>query len=248
MLRSTSLACRRGRHRSHHRPIAALVALVALVAAAQVVGTPQASAHGDGSTVTVYNPVTDGDADHNDVTAWWPWGADTAPASHHVVYGSWGYLNDWSIDVFAKAAGRPIVTPFGSKTNTGHPVQSKVVNVRAGCRSGNVADGGYVVTVEARDTSTGAVLGRADLMHVASPRVGVGTVLGPWTTIGTTSQFRYSSCYQVSSTSGIHVHVEFINYHRYACYIPRAYNQGLTELTSLGVVGSHSYGTQRARC
>ncbi|MFN8019218.1 MAG: hypothetical protein U0P45_14005 [Acidimicrobiales bacterium] len=248
MLRTTALACRKRRHRTNHRTIGALAVLLALVAGAQLVGAPQASAHGDGSTVTVYNPVTDGDGDHNDVTAWWPWGADTAPAAHHIVYSNWGYMNDYSIDVFAKAAGRPVVTPFGSKTNTGHPVQSKVVNVRVGCRSGAVADGGYVVTVEARDTTTGAVLGRADLMHIASPRVGVGTVLGSWTTIGYTSQFRYSSCYQVSAAGGIHVHMELINYHRYACYIPRAYNQALTEQTSLGVVGSHSYGAQRARC
>lgn len=228
---------------------AAAAALLGLLAVGtQTVGTPAASAHGDGSTVTVYNPITDGDADHNDVSAWWPWGATGAPASHHIVYGSWGYKNDWSIDVFAKAAGRPIVTPFGSRTNTGHPTESKVVGVRAGCASKNPADGGWVVTIEAKDKTTGAVLGRADVMHVNAPRVGVGQVLGAWTTIGTTSQFRYSKCYQVTSTNGIHVHVEFINVDRYACFYTRGYNQGLTEVTSLGVVGSHNYGTQRAQC
>ncbi len=222
--------------------------LTLLIAATLLADTTPAAAHGDGSTVGVYNPIIDLDSVHNDVSAYYAWGADTAPAGHHIVYRNWGYRNDFAEDVFARAAGKAIVTPFGSRTNTGHPVQSKVVSVRLGCASGRYADGGYVVTVEARDTTTGAVLGRADLMHVANLQVGVGRVLGPWTHIGYTSAFRYNGCYQVSVASGIHLHLEVINFHRYACYTPYAYNQALTEVTRLGTVGSHSYGSQRARC
>lgn len=206
-----------------------------------------AAAHGTNDWVYVYNPIGDGDGDHNEIEAWWPWGGEVAPAGHHIVYSNWGYRNDWSIDVFSRAAGRRFVTPFGSRTNTGHGVQSKIVGVRAGCASGNPADGGYRITIEARDTATGVVLGRADLMHVASPQVGVGQVLGSWTTIGYTSGFPNNGCYQVSTAAGIHGHLEFANYHRYACWSAYGYGQGLSEFTRLGIVGAH-YGGQRARC
>ena len=151
------------------------------------------------------------------------------------------------MDIFTKAAGRRFVNPFGSRTNTGHAVESKVVAVRPGCATGDWRDGGYRVTIEARDKSTGVVLGRADLMHVDRPQVSKGQVLANWTTIGFTSRFRYTSCYQVSNASGIHGHLEFINSHRYACWQPYSYNQALTELSRIGIVGAH-YGGQRARC
>jgi len=82
------------------------------------------------------------------------------------------------MDVFARAAGRPIVTPFGSRTTAGHVVSSTVVRVTPGCASGNPADGSYRVTVEARDTATGEILARAELMHVDRPQVGVGQQFG----------------------------------------------------------------------
>ena len=228
------------------RPVLLLAACLALLAVAGP-AAERAQGHTTEDWVYVYNPIGDGDADHHDVTAWWPSSSDTAPAGHHIVFSNWGYLNDWSMDVYARAAGRTFVTPFASTTNTGHAVESKVVGLRAGCASGNIADGGYRVTVEARDKATGAVLGRADLMHVSSPRVGVGQVLGAWTTIGTTSQFRYSSCYQVSTTNGIHGHLEFINQHRYGCWIAYGYGTALTEMTRIGKVGAH-FGARRARC
>lgn len=226
---------------------AVAVGLMLLSLAYILVAPSPAGAHSTNDWVYVYNPMIDDDGDHNDVSSWWAWGYDVSPPGHHIVYRNYGYANDWSIDIFAKAAGRRFVTPFGSKTNTGHPVQSKVVGITPGCASGNIADGGYRLTIEARDTITGVVLGRADLMHVDRPQVGIGQVVSGWTTLGFTSQFRYSSCYQVSNSNGIHGHVEFINAHRYSCWIPYGYNQALTELTRIGIVGAH-YGGQRARC
>lgn len=225
----------------------AIIGLMLAATVTPLAGQAPALAHTTNDWVHVYNPIIDDDADHNDISAWWPWGAGVAPAGHHIVYSNYGYSNDLSMDIFTKAAGRRFVTPFGSKTNSGHAVESKIVGIRPGCASGNVADGGYRVTVEARDKTTGVVLGRADLMHVDRPKVSVGQVIGGWTTIGFTSRFRYSSCYQVSNDSGIHAHVELINKHKYACYIPYGYNQALTELTRIGIVGAH-YGGQRARC
>jgi|GEM_PF-2630019 len=234
--------------RTRIKSVATFLLPAVLLAATGVVGTAApASAHTTNDWVYVYNPIIDGDSVHNDVSEWWARSYDTSPAGHHIVYSNWGWRNDLSMDVFAKASGKRVVTPFGSKTNTGHRVESKVVSLRSGCKSGNLDDGGYLVTVEARDTSTGSVLGRADLMHVDRPQVRVGQVIGGWTTIGFSRQFRYNSCYQVNTTNGIHVHMELINQHRYACYYPKGYDSALTELTRLGIVGAH-YGGQRARC
>jgi hypothetical protein len=75
----------------------------------------------------------------------------------------------------------------------------------------------------------------------------VGQQIGGWTTIGYSHRFRYSGCYQVSNDSGIHVHFEVVNYHRYACWYGYSYNAGLTPLTAIGAAATH-YGTQRASC
>lgn len=223
------------------------IAAIGLALTALLSGATPAAAHAGSDIVYLYNPITDGDGDHNDVTAWWPWGYEVSPPGHHIVYANWGLQNDWSMDIFARAAGRPIVTPFGYQTTAGHGVSSTVVGIAPGCASGSIADGGYRVTVEARDTVTGEVLARAELMHVDQPQVWVGQVLGGWTTIGYTSRFRYSSCYQVSNDSGIHVHFEVINWHRYACWTSYGYGAALTELTVIGAAATH-YGGQRARC
>ncbi|HEY0640731.1 MAG TPA: hypothetical protein VGD67_24130 [Pseudonocardiaceae bacterium] len=209
-------------------------------------GTP-AAAHGGSDVVYLYNPITDGDGQHDDVSAWWAWGAVVAPPSHHIVYSNWGWMNDWSMDIFARAPGRPVVTPFAYRTSGGHVVSSTVVGIAPGCASGNLADGGYRVTIEARNTVTGEVLARADLMHLTSLQVAVGQQLGGWTTIGYTSRFRYSSCYQVTDDSGIHVHFEVVNLHRYACWTAHGYGAPLTELTVIGAAATH-YDGQRARC
>lgn len=108
-------------------------------------------------------------------------------------------------------------------------------------------DGGYVVKLEAKNAATGVVIGRADLMHVASPQVTAGAVVGPWTTLGYLSRFRYSSCYQVSNDAGVHVHAEFIDAHKYSCYIWRGNGAAINENTTIGRSGAH-YGGQRAAC
>lgn len=213
---------------------------------ASLVGTAgPAAGHSDSSWVYVYNVFADDDGVHDDVSAYWAHNWGTSPPGHTCVYVNWGYPADWCMDIFARVSGRRFVTPFGSKTNTGHSVESRVVAIAPACASGNIADGGYRVTIEAKDLATGAILGRAVLAHVANEQVFVSQVLGGWTTIGWSSRFKYSSCYQVTSDWGIHGHVEFTNLHAYAAYAPMSYQQPLTELTKIGIVGAH-YGGRRA--
>ncbi|WP_415647691.1 hypothetical protein [Stackebrandtia soli] len=196
---------------------------------------PAASAHASGDTVNVYPPIVGS-------STWDRFGA-SPPSSHHRVFSNWGYLNDWSVDIY-RLPGATVVSPFGSKTAAGHAVAVKVVTVRPGCATGNLADGGYRIGVEARDTVTGDILARADVMHVANKpsNIVVGATVGPWTKLGETGRFRWSTCYQVNGDTGAHIHLEVINQHRYSCYIYRGPNTAMNDLTVVGRGGSHNSG------
>ena len=123
-----------------------------------------------------------------------------------------------------------------------------VVTVQAGCATGNLADGGWRIGLEAVDTSTGDVLARADVMHVDNKpaNIVVGATVGPWTSLGETGRFRYSSCYQVNGDSGVHLHLEVINQHRYSCYVSRSPGTEMNDLTVIGLGGPHYSGPRQA--
>jgi hypothetical protein len=220
--------------------LARTAAAVMLAVGAALVPAATAGAHPTGDTVNVYPPI-------QGASTWDRFGV-SGPASHHIVFGNWGYLNDWSVDIY-RNPGATVVSPFGSKTASGHPVAVRVVTVRPGCATGNLADGGYRIGLEARDTTTGQILARADVMHVTNKPGGivVGASVGPWTKLGETGRFRWSSCYQVNGDSGAHIHLEVINQHRYSCYVRRSANTALTDLTVVGRAGTH-YTGQRQAC
>lgn len=215
--------------------------VVALVAAGGlgVVAPTAAQAHPDADTVAVYPPI-------QGASIWDRFGV-SSPARHHRVFYNWGYLNDWSVDIY-QLPGATVVSPFGTKTASGHPVTVRVVTVRPGCATGNLADGGYRIGLEATDATTGQVLARADVMHVDAKPAGitVGAQVGPWTRLGQTGRFRYSSCYQVNGNTGAHIHLEVINQHRYSCYVPRGSGAGMTDLTIIGRAGTHHTGPVQA--
>jgi hypothetical protein len=231
---------------SKDRVIAVLATAIVLTTVGGTLGPTVAAAHTTSDAVYLYTPFTDGDGDYSDVVANWATTPGTEPARHRCVFGGYGYPADYCVDIFA-SIGRIIISPFGSKTTTGHPTRVTVLYVGPGCASGRISDGGYEVVLEAVDASTGAVLGRGVLMHVNAPRVARGQTVGPWTPIGTAARFNYSSCYQVTSNSGTHVHLEIVQPHRYACYVWRSNGTPLTELTVIGKAGVH-YSGQRAVC
>lgn len=203
---------------------------------------PSAQAHSSNDAIGLFTPLRNGDSGTR-----WGFSGDssTVPPKHHVIYSNWGVRNDWSADIFAPP-GRRIVSPFAVTTSNGHSVRVHVAgSPRSGCRSGKIADGGYRVTLEARDKKTGAVIARADIMHVNRPQVSSGQVIGKWTTIGYTARFRNNSCYQVTNDRGVHTHFEAINRHRYSCYVRRSAGTVITESTRIGRVGDH-YSSTRA--
>ena len=230
------------------RPVtAARVAVATALAASTVLltaplsqGEPAQKAQSKAAaTVAVYPPIQGGST--------WDRFGQTPPSSHHRVFSNWGYLNDWSVDVYQNP-GATVVSPFGSKTAAGNPVSVHVVTVTPGCATGNLADGGWRIGLEARDDSTGTVVGRADVMHVDQKpdAIAVGATVGPWTALGKTGRFRYSSCYQVNGDTGAHIHLEVINKNRYACYINHGAGAGLSDETVVGRVGTQNSGPQQA--
>ncbi|MFJ7960150.1 hypothetical protein ACIQ62_28065 [Streptomyces sp. NPDC096319] len=190
------------------------------------------------ATVAVYPPIQG--------SSLWDRFGLTPPSEHHRVFYNWGYLNDWAVDIYQNP-GATVVSPFGSKTSGGSPVTVRVVTVAPGCATGNLADGGWRIGLEARDDSTGAIVGRADVMHVDQKpgSITVGATVGPWTRLGQTGRFRYSSCYQVNGNTGAHVHLEVINKTKYSCYIARAAGTGLGGETVIGRVGTLNSGPQQ---
>ncbi|MFD7115362.1 hypothetical protein ACFWAF_34850 [Streptomyces microflavus] len=232
------------------RPLAAArhVFATALLASASLLAAPTAHAQEApqsqarrlaAATVSVYPPI-------QGASLWNRFG-QTPPSSHHRVFSNWGYLNDWSVDIYQNP-GATVVSPFGSKTSAGGPVTVRVVTVTPGCATGNLADGGWRIGLEARDDSTGTVVGRADVMHVDQKpgSIAVGATVGPWTRLGQTGRFRYSSCYQVNGDTGAHIHLEVINRTKYSCYIARSAGAGLGDETVVGRVGTLNSGPQQA--
>ncbi|MFD0555624.1 hypothetical protein FB566_0833 [Stackebrandtia endophytica] len=220
------------------RAVIATIA-VGIMAAGVALFAPTASAHESGHTVNVFPPITGAST--------WDRFGHSPPSSHHRVFYNWGYLNDWSVDIY-RAPGATVVSPFGTTTSAGNPVSVTVVTVAPGCATGNLADGGYRIGLEARDTSTGDILARADVMHVTDKPadIVVGATVGPWTPLGTTGRFRYSSCYQVNGDSGVHIHLEVINHHRYSCYVYRDSGTEMNDLTVIGLGGSHYSGPRQS--
>ncbi|MFD3887178.1 hypothetical protein [Streptomyces microflavus] len=232
------------------RPLAAArhVLATALLASASLLAAPTAYAQEApqpqarplaAATVSVYPPI-------QGASVWNRFG-QTPPSSHHRVFSNWGYLNDWSVDIYQNP-GATVVSPFGSKTSAGGPVTVRVVTVTPGCATGNLADGGWRIGLEAHDDSTGTVVGRADVMHVDQKpgSIAVGATVGPWTRLGQTGRFRYSSCYQVNGDTGAHIHLEVINRTKYSCYIARSAGAGLGDETVVGRVGTLNSGPQQA--
>lgn len=219
--------------------------------AIELIGAEPASAHTSGGHVYLYPPLADSDTSHRDHAGYWDRFRLTPPSSHRCYWGGYGYSADLCTDIYARTATMRVVTPFGSRTTGGDAVVQKITAVRAACASGRIADGGYRVEITATNGRTGQALGIAQVVHVASPKVRVGQKIGPWTTLGTTSTFdlsRYSSCYQVTTTAGVHIHVEFTAAHRYACLNSITPGTRLNENTRIGRIADHRYTTQRAVC
>jgi hypothetical protein len=162
------------------------------------------------------------------------------PSSHHTPYGG-----DWATDLYATSGTPVYFHPFDNYTGGTYVVSS----VAAACRSGIIADGGHAVKVELKDRA-GTSLGWVLYSHLDRVPAGVanGQPISSGALLGYTRRWNHSTCYQVSTEEGVHVHYEAYNHHNYACYWDYGSGQTVASNRSMGLVGAHGVTTAKTAC
>lgn len=140
------------------------------------------------------------------------------PSVHHWLTSAAAPYGDWAVDLGA-GAGTPAVL-YAAPQVASMPVTATVDRIAPACSSGNVADGGWAVTVAF--SSNGTRIGSATFAHI-QPAAGLtaGQTINRWgTTLGTVGSYRYylpsgsrNGCWQ-----GAHLHFQLYSAHNYACY------------------------------
>lgn len=192
----------------------------------------------------------------------WPGNARSVgslPQSHAPVYtvSGYSYKHDWAIDYYA-VAGTPVrvyAAPKNSALN--NRVTARVLLVRAACASGVIGYGGYQVQVGLFDGA--ARVGSVTYAHVNPDFNGDGQTtaadvnyrggISRWGGyIGKVGAYTRNSCWDVSRSSGHHLHMEFANVKNYSCYRPGVpQNATLKASEYMGYLGgAYASGTRRA--
>jgi hypothetical protein len=177
------------------------------------------------------------------------------PGRHASVYTvpGYSYVHDWAMDFYAPA-GTPVrlyAAPKNSALNS--QITAKVLSVRATCASGRIADGGYVAFVGLYHSGTR--VGSIAYAHVNpdfngdgvtnSTDIGYRGSLNRWGGyIGRVGAYSPNTCWQVNSTSGHHVHLEFANVQNYSCYRNLAAGSVISQSEYMGYLGG-AFATAR---
>ena len=166
------------------------------------------------------------------------------PLYHHTVYGGriGQGVGDWAVDFYVNAPVTEVRAHIGNTTIPYAPPHLKVLAVKPACASGVISYGGYWVSVGVYNTYSGAYIGRVDYAHINSPQVYEGQYINQGQLLGWTARFTRNSCYDVSTDSGVHVHMEAYNSHHWACYSVSGWAQNLNAGGRLGYVGSDDPG------
>lgn len=131
--------------------------------------------------------------------------------------------------------------PFGSSNWT-----ARVWSIQPTCSAGPSA-GGYTVFV---DVYVGSVWeGWVAYGHLNSVSVSPGQTVGGGTILGYQHMWPYSGgCWEVTSQSGIHTHIEMYNAYRYACYYNYSSGTWLPYPYITGNIGRTIYTHIRSAC
>lgn len=193
----------------------------------------------------------------------WPGGtrpASSLPQNHAPVYTVSGYTykHDWAIDYYA-VAGTPVRVYAAPKDGSlGSRVTARVLLVRAACATGVIGYGGYQVQVGFYDGTVR--VGSVTYAHVNPDFNGDGVTnstdvnfrggISRWGGyIGKVGAYTRNSCWDVSGSSGHHLHMEFANVKNYSCYRPGV-PQGATLKASeyVGYLGGAFAAATRRAC
>ncbi|MBU1228072.1 MAG: hypothetical protein KJ698_12785 [Actinobacteria bacterium] len=93
-------------------------------------------------------------------------------------------------------------------------------------------------------------IGWVAYVHLASVRAGVvpGATIDPGAVVGELARWPYSSCWQVTSDTGIHTHHAEYNYHGYSCYAPRESGARIGRGRWIGSLGATTASGNKQAC
>lgn len=235
-------------HHAVHRILFAILALMMLAPALPV------SAAGSSTTpVWVGAPFRGAYAGTNNRPA------GSLPGRHTPVYTvpGYNYTHDWSMDFYAPAGTDVMVFAAPKNSVYNNEITAQVLSVRAACGSGVIGNGGYVVIVGI--VHAGVRVGSVAYAHVNPDfdRNGVtnstdisfrGTVSRWGGYIGKVGSYVRNSCWDVGTTNGHHVHVEFANVKNYACYRDLAPGSVISQGEFMGYVGGAYASAKNKPC
>jgi Ricin-type beta-trefoil lectin domain-like len=166
-------------------------------------------------------------------------GGGEKPYTHPIRLGS-----DWSVDYYAV----PGTAGYYRAQSTSGTVSGNIDSTGSACSDPNL-NGGRQYRVQVQNTVNGS-RGHVWYLHVSNVNPSNGQQYNPSGAIpnnyllGWTYQFPNSNCYQVSTASGVHLHIEMFQSHAYSCF--RDYNlaQSLTSSSILGKIGSNGLNTR----
>lgn len=160
----------------------------------------------------------------------------TAPSSHTVYFSG----DNWSTDLYAPEGTAVKVSAIAYTS----PPTFKVEAAALLNPCENKSPGNYVkLGVYVGSTRIGQLI----YEHLKNLAVKKGELISSGTTLGATHQWAKSSCYQVSSPSGIHTHFEMGSSTGTACYVGWALGSALTSSdTTPAQVTAHPAATVRA--
>jgi hypothetical protein len=234
------------------RRFASIVLLMAASVVGTVVHVTPASAAGSATT-----PVWVGAPFRGTYAGTGGRPATSLPGRHAPVYGvpGFSYLHDWAMDFYAPAGTEVRVYAAPKNAALNSQITARVLSVRATCASGVIGHGGYAVFVGI--FHSGVRVGSIAYAHVNpdfdrngvtnSADIGYRGSLSRWGGyIGKVGAYTRNSCWDVGSTSGHHVHLEFANVRNYSCYRNLGAGSVIAQGEYMGYLGG-AYATARNR-
>lgn len=162
---------------------------------------------------------------------------DTRPGHHPV------YVGQWSADLYAPKGTnvRLYVAPKDNSLNS--KITAKVLSVsEASC---GASKGGYAVKVGI--FHSGTQIGWVYYGHLSSVAVSANQTINRWDTkLGVVGWFTRSSCWDVRTSEGAHVHYEAMNVRGTSCYRAVSKGQAFGKTEYVGYIGRNDSGACEA--
>jgi hypothetical protein len=161
------------------------------------------------------------------------------PATHHIIYGA-----DWATDFYMSPGSTVRVRAYPA-----YQVGSVKYHIATVGGVTNTCRVGYAgKTVKVEFYFNGVLVGWAAYAHLDRVPVWNSEWVPHATLLGYTRQWTYSSCYQVSKATGVHVHFELYTrgVGHYACWYARPAGTWVNYWGKIGRIGGNTPTTKRS--